>query len=175
MFSPYEELEYVSDFLPDEGEAVIISREGGELVCKPWQRDELRDGIDDADLYGRLVHANERLAAAHSLPLWCGVIGLIWLAIGLHGGLGLSWGYWYLVPGISFPAMYGFRWWGRQRQTDVFSQHVLPSLRTEIARRRISPYALIGGIRQHPELRSLLDELIRWSPAPAVITSQRRP
>ena len=37
---------------------------------------------------GRLVQANERLASAYSLPMWVGVIGLVWLAIGLHAGLG---------------------------------------------------------------------------------------
>ncbi|MCA9087744.1 MAG: hypothetical protein KDA90_03810 [Planctomycetaceae bacterium] len=165
MFSPYEELEYLSDYLPAEGEGVLVIRENGELVCKPWRQDDLRDGVDDADLYGRLVQANERLATAHSLPMWCGLIGLIWLAIALHGGLGLDWSQWYLVPGVAFPAMFGCLLWARRRQELVFRSEVLPSLRIEIARRHISPYALIAGVRQHPEFRSLLDELVRWSPA----------
>ena len=174
MFSPYEELEYISDFLPNEGESVVLRREGGELVCQPITRDQLRDGVDESDLYGRLVQANERLASAYSLPMWVGVIGLVWLAIGLHAGLGLTWSQWFLVPGLSFPVMYLCVHWGKRRQEAVFRQDILPGLRSEMLRRDISHFQLISGVRQHAELRNLLDELIRWSPAADPIQWQYR-
>ncbi len=170
MFSPFEELEYLADYLPEEGESVMVTRQHGELVCKPWNRDQLRDGVDEADLYGRLVQANERLATAHSLPLWVGVIGLVWLAIGLHAGLGLTWSEWYVVPGLAFPGFYACLVWSKQRQTKVFRIDILPGLRNELARRRISAYQLISGVRQHAELRHLLDELTKWSPSAEPIT-----
>lgn len=174
MFSPYEELEYLADFLPEEGETVMISRQQGELVCKPCNREQLRDGVDEADLYGRLVQANERLAAAHSLPLWVGVIGLVWISIALHVGLGLGWNMWFVVPGLSFPVMFSCLQWGKQRQGDVFRSQVLPGIRYEINRRQISIYQLISGVRQHAELRNLLDELVRWSPSTEPITWEYR-
>ena len=164
MFSPYEELEYLSEYLPEEGEAVLITRESGELVCKPWSKHELRDGVEDADLYGFLVQANEQLHSVGAFPLWIAMIGLVWLAILLHGIVGLGWSQWYVVPGISFPLFYACFHWIRHRQHRHFQTRILPQLRRELVRRGIGPYALIAGARQHGELRTLLDELIRWSP-----------
>ena len=57
MFTPFEELEYVAEYLPEEGESVLISRKDGELVCQPWRTEGLRDGIEEAPLYGLLVQA----------------------------------------------------------------------------------------------------------------------
>lgn len=165
MFSPYEELEYLSNFLPDEGEAVLVLREEGELICKPWCRGNLRDGIDDADLYGRLVFANERLNLAGALPLWAGSLGLVWAAITLHGLLGFGWAYWYLVPSLAPLVLYGCFQWIRYRQHRAFRDEILPPLRAEMSRLQITPHALMAGIRQHAELRTLLDELVRWVPA----------
>ena len=33
MLSPYEELEFLADFLPDEGEAVVVTRQGGNSTA----------------------------------------------------------------------------------------------------------------------------------------------
>jgi hypothetical protein len=46
MFTPFEELEHLAEYLPDEGESVLITRKDGELVCTEWSSGELRDGID---------------------------------------------------------------------------------------------------------------------------------
>jgi hypothetical protein len=35
-----------------------------------------------------------------------------------------------------------------------------------MARRRLPLFTLIAGVRQHAELRTLLDELVRCSPSP---------
>jgi hypothetical protein len=111
MFSPFEELEYLADYLPEEGETVLISREAGELVCQPWLQEDFRDGIDDSRLYGRLVQANERLHNAGAMPIWVTLMGLVWLAILLHGAIGLGWSHWYVVPGLGLPALFGcFHW-----------------------------------------------------------------
>lgn len=164
LFSPYEELEYLSDYLPDEGESVLVTRQAGTLVCHPWRQSELREGIQDSQLYGFLVQANERLHAVGIGPLWAAAIGLIWLAIVLHGIFGLSWEYWYLVPGCSVLVFYGAFYWIKKRQQFYFENAILPQLQAELKQRRIPFYALIGGIRQHEEFRCLLDEIVHWSP-----------
>jgi hypothetical protein len=164
MFSPYEELEYLQDFLPSEGESVLVTRQHGELVCKPWSQDALRNGIEEAELYGRLVQANERLAATYAWPMWMGTIVLFWFAVGLHVGLGLNWTYWSLTPALALPVYYFALTWGRMREQELFRKEILPGLRHEMALRGISYFELVAGVRQHAELRNLLDELIQRNP-----------
>ncbi len=164
MFSPYEELEYLSDYLPDEGEAVLVSREEGELVCKPWSQEDLRDGIHDAQLYGYLVQANERLSSVGTAPIWAATILLIWLAILTHGILGFGWNQWYFVPGCSAPILFGCFRWIKKRQQYYFQNAILPQLQAELRKHRVPFYSLVAGIRQHEEFRCLLDEIVHWSP-----------
>lgn len=163
MFSPFEELEYIADFLPEDGESVVISREGGELHCKPFQPNDLCDGIQDAKLYGFLVQANERLASVGTFPIWVMVTGMIWLCIALFASGLMGWSQWYVVPGLSVPILYGCVAWIRQRQHRLFRLEILPALHRELYQRNISRYALLAGVRQHAEFRTLLDELIHWS------------
>jgi len=161
MLSPYEELEYLSDHLPDEGETVMVTREYGELVCKQWQRANLRDGIHEPELYGLLVRSNEQLANAGTLPIWLTSIAVVWTGIVLHGLAGFGWGHWYIVPGLALPALYGCFRWIRFRQHRLFQQQVWPRLCRELYLRRVDVHALLAGVRQHGEFRTLLDELIQ--------------
>lgn len=164
MLTPYEELEFLAEYLPEEGEAVVVTRQGGELHCEPMQDDEFRDGIDDVELYGRLVQANERLNAQGSLPLWTAAFSLMVAGILLFRVIGLGWGEWYLLPALGLLALYGCFHWIRRRQSALFDARIRPMLLREAMIRKVSIYALIAGIRQHPEFRTLLDELIRWDP-----------
>ena len=164
MFSPYEELEYLADHLPDEGEAVLIARESGELVCRPVSGVDLRDGVDDAELYGFLVQANERIHGAGAFPVWMCVVMIFWMTILLHGLVGIGWERWYVVPCLAFLLMVAASKWGHFRQQKLFRREILPKLQVELHRRGIAPYALMAGVRQHGELRSLLDELVNWTP-----------
>ncbi|MEW4526633.1 hypothetical protein [Maioricimonas sp. JC845] len=175
MFSPFEELEYLADYLPDEGEAVVVTRQQGELVCQPWRKDDLRDGIEDADLYGMLVQANERLNTLGSTPLWASAIFLFWFAVLMHGVIGLGLQQWYLVPGVGLLVMYGCFHWIRYRQHRFFLREILPTLKSELRMRGITPYALLSGVRHHAELRTLLDDLIRWVPEPSRNRPQQHP
>ncbi|MBT5020721.1 MAG: hypothetical protein HON04_18470, partial [Planctomicrobium sp.] len=70
MFSPFEELEYLAEYLPEEGEMVLLTRESGDLVCKPWKENDLREGISETHLYGFLVQANDQLEDRQKAPLW---------------------------------------------------------------------------------------------------------
>jgi len=164
MWTPYEELEYLSDFLPNEGESVVVTRRGGELKCEPLAEDDLRDGIDDVELYGRLVQANERLNAQGSLPLWATALGLMGLAIVLYRVVGFGWADWYLLPALGLLGLFGCFHWIRFRQRRHFQRTILPTLVREARQRRITLFALMAGVRQHAEFRTLLDELVRCEP-----------
>lgn len=164
MFSPYEELEYLAEYLPEEGEMVLITRQSGDLVCKPWNENDLREGINETQLYGFLVQANERLEAAQITPLWLTSVFVVWLLIFLFGVIGLSWSQWFLIPGCLFLAALGCRYWIQKKQQRYFAKAILPLLQNELHNRQIPFYSLIAGIRQHEELRTLLDEIVHWSP-----------
>lgn len=164
MFTPYEELEYIANFLPEEGEAVVVTRQGGELRCEPMLGGDLREGIEDVELYGRLVQANERLNAQGSLPLWSTAFALLALAILAYRVIGLGWAEWYLLPAMGLVALFGCFHWIRHRQRKLFEAEIRPVLVREAMVRRLSLYALMAGVRQHAEFRTLLDELIRWEP-----------
>ena len=165
MLTPYEELEYLADYLPEEGEAILIHREAGELRCEPVLSGDLRDGIDDADLYGRLVQANERLNSEGIIPLWLAAIGVGSLTVGLFLLGGFGWEQWLLVPMIGLIAMFSCFQWIRRRQHRLFEKEILPQIHADLVQRGISPYSLMAGVRQHSEFRTLLDELVRWQPS----------
>lgn len=161
MFTPYEELEYLAEFLPEEGEAILVARRDGDLVCEPFTEDDLRGGIANAELYGRLVVANERLNEQGSLPLWVCALGIFWTGVALHNWLQLGWQFWFLVPGLGMAGLMGCVYWIRYRQRQFFIKHIWPELKVSLQRDRISFHSLIAGVKQHRELRTLLDELTR--------------
>lgn len=165
MLTPFEELEFLSDYLPEEGESVVVTRRGGELRCEPLTGGDLRDGIEDVELYGRLVQANERLNARGTLPLWTTALGLMLAGILLFRLIGLGWSEWYLLPALGLAALCGCFHWIRFRQQRCFETTIRPVLLREARQRRISIYALMAGVRQHAEFRTLLDELVRSEPA----------
>ena len=162
--SPFEELEQLAEHLPDEGESLLVSRRDGELVYEPFRPDDLRDGVDEAYLYGRLVQANEQLNSLGALPLWVTGVSFVTLCVLGHATLSGSWQLWYLFPLLLVFSLCICFHWIRWRQEIVFQTEVLPTLRVELRRRRIDPYSLIAGVRQHAELRTLLEELVRWAP-----------
>ena len=169
MFTPFEELEYLADYLPEEGESILVARRDGELVCHPWRGDSLRDGIEDDELYGLLVQANERLNSLAALPLWGAGVGAFWGLTAIYTIGQLSWTSWCLVPGIGLVALWACFLWIRKRQRRVFLKELRPRILATIRRRGISLHALIAGIRQHSELRTLLDEFANIpEPRPSV-------
>ena len=176
MFSPFEELEQLAEHLPDEGESLLISRRDGELVYEPYRRDDLRDGVEEANLYGRLVQANERLNALSTLPLWVSVLSFVALSVIGHAAFEGAWLVWYLLPILFVFTLCVCYHWIRWRQEIVFQAEILPALRMELRRRKIDAYSLIAGTKQHSELRTLLEELVRWAPGtdPSPTLADRR-
>lgn len=175
MLSPFEELEYLSDYLPEEGESVVVSRQAGELVCEPFQPEALREGISDPRLYGILVQANERLNALGALPIWVTVISFFWgcAALGASGLLG--WPQWFLVPGVGLLLLPLCIAWIRHRQHRLFTRELLPLLEGVLHSHRTDPHAFLGAVRQHEEMRTLMDELIRWIAPPPIARRPARP
>lgn len=171
MFSPYEELEYLADYLPEEGESVVITRQAGELVCKPHSFEDLRDGVEDAEFYGFLVQANERLQTVGTHLIRWTIVLLASMGLLLHGVLKFSWEQWYLLPGLAIPVVLGALHWIQRHQFQLFRQEIVPQLNRELAVRKIRPFALIAGVRQHSELRTLFDELVRWLPSRTTLST----
>ncbi len=161
MLNPFEELEYLSDFLPEEGESVLVSRQSGELVCEPFQPDALREGIADPRLYGLLVHANEKLNALGAMPIWVTCIGFFWTCVGMANAGQLKWSTWYLVPGLALLLLPTCIGWIRHRQHRLFKTEIRPLLEGVLRVRRLDPHAFLAAVRQHEELRTLMDELVR--------------
>jgi hypothetical protein len=162
MNSPFEELEYLADYLPDEGESVIVTRQFGELTCETLQREQQQTKeLTDSDFYGRLVQANERLAGLGTLPLWSCALVFFWSCVLLHQLAGLGWNGWYLDVGIGLTTLMTCFVWIRMRQNHLFSTEFQAMLNWQLRRRKIDKYSLIGQLRQRNELRTLLDTMNR--------------
>jgi len=164
MRTPFEDLEYLADFLPEEGESIVVSRQYGELRCESIADQTLRDGVDDADLYGRMVQMNERLNACGAMPIWVTTFVWFWSSVMMYTVGGLDWTHWYVSAGLGLLAVYGCFHWIRHQQHRLFVRELRPLLQRELSRHQIEPYELLAGVRQHVEFRTLLDELIRWQP-----------
>lgn len=162
MSTPFEELEYLAEYLPDEGESVLVTRQSGELVCESFLHAQCRDGVSDPEFYGRLVHWNERLSAQSTLPIWCCAGLLFWLCVLVHKLGGIGWEGWYLDVGLGLIVLMGCWTWIRRRQSALFNAEIRPALNWQIRSRHLDRFAILGVLRQHPELRTLMEELSRW-------------
>lgn len=161
MSSPFEELEYLADFLPDEGESVIVSRSHGELTCENFQKERSFDEMASPEFYGHLVHANERLVSLVARPIWISLLVWFWACVAIHKSLDLGWGGWYLDLGLGLVAMAASYAAIRIHQDRYFKNEVRPTLNRQMYGSNLSKYALVGVIRQRPELRTLLNTLSR--------------
>ncbi|MCR9233972.1 MAG: hypothetical protein NXI29_23480 [bacterium] len=151
----------MADFLPEEGESVIVSRNHGELVCENFQKERPLDEMASPEFYGHLVHANERLNALVARPVWIALLTWFWACVLIHRQMELSWDGWYLDLGLGLVAMAVCYAAIRFRQDRYFKDEVRPTLNRQMYGSNLSKYALVGVIRQRPELRTLLDTLSR--------------
>jgi len=162
MSTPFEDLEYLADYLPEEGEAVIVARRDGELVCEPYSATSSETTLDP-ELYGRLVHANVRLAAVGTTPLGVSVIAAFALCVAIHQIFQLGWNWWYVDVGIILLTLLCGARWIEERQKRLFLRRIQPVLAAQLRQRGMQKYVLIGILRQRPELRRLLDAIACWS------------
>ncbi|MEX0717978.1 MAG: hypothetical protein WD066_15395 [Planctomycetaceae bacterium] len=183
MNTPYEELEYLAEYLPDEGEAILVSRHKGELVCELIDRlprdsacasigtlgaasipaAAAPEPVCDPVFYGRLLQANERLLHAAALPVWTMLIGLFWACVAIHVLVGIGWSGWYWDAGLILAAVPACGTWIRRRRRELYRDEIRPVLCSEFHDRRLSHFALLGELRQHPEFRTLRTGMARWA------------
>ncbi|MBA4032196.1 MAG: hypothetical protein C0478_15100 [Planctomyces sp.] len=161
--SPYEELEYLADYLPSNGESIVVSRRDGELVCEPVKKPRPLDPLEDPALYGRLVQINERLQQLWTMPIVLGLVGWFWLCVGLHVWQDAGLSGWFLDVGFGLMIAVGVSSWIQQRQRLYFRQAQQESLSRQLRQARIDHHTLIGALRHHPELRTLFSQLVRWN------------
>ena len=189
MKSPYEELEYIADHLPDEGEAVVVSRQRGEIVCEAYREptptsqpqvaqkvaavvppfptapivENNLPGLTDPALYGRLLQANERLKGCVWSYIWPWVLSIYWLCVGCHWLTTSGWSTWYLDIGIALIVSIGAIVWIQHQQWKLFHNEICPVLERQMAERETNKYKLLSEMRQHPELKLLVTVLSRWT------------
>ena len=161
MRTPYEELEYLSDFLPDEGESVVVTRRSGELHCESMigESNASVEPLIQSDFYGRLVTANEQLKQLAIAPVASSVIFAFSGCVGIHrlGGIGISG--WYLDVGLLLLTVIGCLAWIRQRQVYVYRTQIHLTVERELIRTGLDRFRLIGAVRHQPELKTLFRHL----------------
>jgi hypothetical protein len=80
----------------------------------------------------------------------------------LHVLTGFGWRQWYLDVGMGLVTVAVCFVWIRQRQSKLFRTDIRPMLEWQLRHHQIDRYAALGAMRQHSELRTLLDEVSRW-------------
>ncbi len=157
MYSPFEELEYLAEFLPDEGETVVVSRCEGELVCESLRDPDVAEcNLEEPELYGRLIHANERLKAQRNLPLGVFAVSLYTAMFLVHTFQPLSMLVWILDLGLVLLASMTYVVWVQRRRAALFQEKLLPILDWYLSSRGIDRFVLIGSLPDQPELETLL-------------------
>ncbi len=128
MNTPFEDLEYLADFIPEEGETMIVSRRDGELVCEPFAQETGREGITDPEFYGRLVQASERLSLQGTMPLWVCLVTCFWCCVAFHLITGIGWAGAFLDIGMAMMALMIGYCWIRARHQRMFQTEIRPML-----------------------------------------------
>ena len=162
MFTPFEELEYLAEYLPEEGEAVLVTRRHGELVCQPYQQQEKKPLLSDPALLGRLIQANERLKAVTVIPFFASLLLAYSGCVAVHHLAGLGWNGWYMDVGVVLTAALVGWSWIRGRQSRLFRVMIRPMLTWQLRKSHGDAYTLLAEARSRPELRVLVSELWRW-------------
>jgi hypothetical protein len=160
--TPFEELEYLVDYLPEEGESILVTRRNGELQCEASQALGHADPIEHPVLYGMLVQMNERLAALCYLPASTAI--LVWFGIcsltEAMSGIGLPG--WYLYFGLGLLSMFLSIAWVEYRQRQLFNRELFPQLVRKIRGMGLDHYSVVGSLRHHSELRTLFRQLAQF-------------
>lgn len=162
MGTPFEELEYLAEYLPEEGESVVVTRRAGTLHCEAMPTTQQRDLHAQPEFYGRLAHAETRLRTLVYPVLWTAVLGSFWLCVAVHVLFRVGLAGWYLFLGIALAGAAGAAYWIQQRRREVFCNEVSPMLTWLMRRYHLERFALIGLIRQQSDLRTLLTQATLW-------------
>ncbi|MDA1016514.1 MAG: hypothetical protein O3A00_18920 [Planctomycetota bacterium] len=171
MGSPYEELEYLANYLPDEGESVVVTRRSGELVCERPSSFQERcqpdsppprhaDEIEHREFDGRLIQADARLRRLAVLPIWVCATASFWTCLLLHTATELA--SWAAFCGVLFVAIPTTHLWIRVRRSKLFKTELRAMLAWQLRRWRLDRFATMSNIQGRRDLRLLQAEMTRW-------------
>jgi hypothetical protein len=165
--NPYEDLEYLAEFLPEEGESVIVTRRRGQLVCETFfesmPQTASQTGLVDRELYGRLATLDAKMRVLWQTPVVMTVLATYWACVTLHRGLGLGWNGWYLDVGLMLIAGVACLRFIQRRQRRYFLTQVCPALQKWMIDYQIDKYSLIAWLTTHRNLVTLRHALTRWT------------
>lgn len=177
MRTPYEELEYLANYLPDEGESVVVTRRSGDLIVErpsaleermrqsqpPELDTEPSEGaeIDNREFDGRLIQADARLRRLATMPTWVIAITSFWLCSAMHLILASTLA-WTLSAGVVIAAFPAIAFWVRVRRSRLFRSEIRAMLAWQLRRCRLDRFATMSKMQGRPELRHLLSEMTRW-------------
>lgn len=177
MRTPYEELEYLANYLPDEGESVVVTRRSGDLVVeRPSALEErIRQThsqeservsaddvqIDNREFDGRLIQADARLRRLAIMPTWVIWIAAFWLCSAMHLMLASAVA-WTLTAGVLLAAALAVSCWVRARRARLFRSEIRAMLAWQLRRCRLDRFATMSKMQGRNELSYLLSEMTRW-------------
>ncbi len=167
MNSPFEDLEYLADFLPEEGESVIMSRRRGQLVCEtylePTPFPSTPPGRIDRELFGRMTTINTRLRNLKIGPVLVTLLSYYWLCVMMHRVFSLGWAGWYLDLGLGLLMSVSCYLYVQFRQRKYFLEIVCPLMKQLMQDHQLEKYSLIAYLSQHRNLSTLASAFTRWT------------
>ncbi len=165
MNNPFEDLEYLADFLPEEGESVIMSRRRGQLICETYLEPApvVPPGIIDRELFGRMTTINTRLKNLKIGPILIAVLGSYWMCVTMHRVFTLGWSGWYLDLGLGLLIGISCYLYVQFRQRKYFLEIVCPIMKQLMRDHQLEKYSLIAYLSQHQNLSSLASAFTRWT------------
>ncbi len=167
MNSPFEDLEYLADFLPEEGESVIVSRRRGQLVCESYSEptpfSPAPTGRIDRELFGRMTTMNTRLRNLQIGPILVTLLSCYWLCVIMHRFFALGWAGWYLDLGLALLMGVSCYLYVQFRQRKYFLEMVCPLMKQLMMDHQLEKYSLIAYLAQHRNLSTLACAFTRWT------------
>lgn len=167
MNSPFEELEYLADFLPEEGESVVMTRRRGQLVCEaylePASMPMPHPGAVDRELSGRMTMINSRLKYLKNGPVLVTILSYYWMCVLMHRLFVLGWSGWYLDLGLGLLMGVSCYLYVQFRQRKYFLELVCPLMKQLMQDHQLDKYSLIAYLSKHQNLSTLASAFTRWT------------
>lgn len=174
--SPYEEIETIADFLPEEGQSITLTRRKGQLVVddvtqKNRQQDALtqerlrqaKQRVAEETLFGHLVQANERLQNFSIKNFLFAILLTYATSMGLSWYLGWESMNAGVVVGVTLTILAGFVLNERNEVKKRFVYQVCPELDRVLTERNIDKFHLLGMMKNHKDLAPLARAISRWT------------
>ncbi|MDF1664754.1 MAG: hypothetical protein P1V97_23545 [Planctomycetota bacterium] len=142
----YFDYEKISEHLPRDGEAIIVSRKDGELNVRncPFLPDDL---VNDQHSMGRLMIANERISKTSGVLRIPSLI-LMFCLFGLLVSLGIGWSFWWLYINVFTVIFAAQNWYASARKRKAFRSYALDPVEEVRAKQGVSDPAFLAVLKQ---------------------------